>query len=102
MDVVVQANRRRRVVSLRAAVALGAATAADPHHVACDAFSVGTAEAQPYGVSLRWTAASAVGARATCFEPVPPLRGAATERDVLRLSGPQSPSAFLPFLQTSQ
>lgn len=95
MDVVVEANRRRRVVSVCAAEALAAAAALDPHDSARDALSVGAAETQADGASLGRTAASAVGARATCFGPVTPRRGAAAERDVLRLSGPQRPSAFL-------
>lgn len=100
VDVVVQANRRRRVVSVCAAVALAAATALDPHDVVCDAVSLRTAEAQAYGASLRRATASAVSARAACFGPVPPGCSAATERDALRLSGPPRPSAFLSRLRT--
>lgn len=98
MDVVVQAERRRRVVSARAAEAPAAAAASDPHDVARDAFSVRTAEAQAHGASLRRATASAIGARATCFEPVAICCSAASDRDALRLSGPQRPSAFPPFL----
>lgn len=83
-----QANRRQRVVAVRATVALAAATALNPHDVTCDAFSIRTAEAQTHGASLGRTTASCVSARATRFGPVPPECSAATERDVLRFSGP--------------
>lgn len=60
MDVIVQANRRRRVVSVCSAQALAAATALDPHDVARDVLSVRTAEVQADSASLGRTTASTI------------------------------------------
>lgn len=98
MDVVVQADGRQGGGAAALAGAGTALAALDPHDVAQEALPVRAAEAQAYGADLGGGAAPAVRAGAAGAGPVPPRRGAARERDPLRLPRTYHLLALLPSL----
>lgn len=81
VDVVVQADGGSGWDALTLA-ALPAAAALDPHHVAGEALTVRTLEAQAGGAGEGGSAAAAVGAGTTGARAIPPDCGAASEGDL--------------------